>query len=652
MAIRYANMLFDFNKYVPACDSVDKAKAYANRAFMMFREDDFEGTLEDIKTGMSFIDGEKNPETFQSLMKSSFVANMIRGEEVLFWKNIKNTEHNINKTGIDFIDVNRWKAQFLYSQNKFDEAIPFGEKSFKKLVETKKVYTAKYSTMCYLLSQSYLMKGDYKTSLQYMFFNREKFTDFHPDTMMSILRNDTLYAFSPATECANIYYHQFLKSKNVKSLFNANTFLTLVDTLLYHQMEGVEENVLLQFYVETGKQYFDLGLSVNYHLYEATRDSIYLQRFFEYSEKRKNSLLYKDILMAKKESNIPPELAEKELHLRSQIKEEKRKGLRSNHRFNSLMDEYVLLEKEIENRMSKPSEFSLLEGLQNVNKPDLLLSNNQNLLIVDETDSVWYFTTVIDRKLRIIAKSVSEDDIQSILKFVKHCSEHQDSNIFSMSKTVKNHFFPKEINGNENKNWVIIPDGIYHRLPLKEMFCNGKNNVKTFPSLRVWNSLDKVEKQKPGKEVAIFAFSDLETIRDKKRTYLTELPGTYKEAQKIKKEYPDARWFSGKKATKKNFLKVYKDPNVGYIHLALHGKANSVEKDDVKLYFRTEDGGLDSLYGYELLRYRSACKKVSLSACSSGLGKYISGEGTYSLPRYFMLNGANEVNYNLWDVED
>ncbi|MBK8819424.1 MAG: hypothetical protein IPN49_10160 [Saprospiraceae bacterium] len=83
----------------------------------------------------------------------------------------------------------------MYSQNKFDEAIPFGEKSFKKLVETKKVYTAKYSTMCYLLSQSYLMKGDYKTSLQYMFFNREKFTDFHPDTMMSILRNDTLYAF-------------------------------------------------------------------------------------------------------------------------------------------------------------------------------------------------------------------------------------------------------------------------------------------------------------------------------------------------------------------------------------------------------------------------------------------------------------------------
>ncbi|MBK8819423.1 MAG: hypothetical protein IPN49_10155 [Saprospiraceae bacterium] len=60
-----------------------------------------------------------------------------------------------------------------------------------------------------------------------------------------------------------------------------------MDTLLYHQMEGVEENVLLQFYVETGKQYFDLGLSVNYHLYEATRDSIYLQRFFEYSERGK-----------------------------------------------------------------------------------------------------------------------------------------------------------------------------------------------------------------------------------------------------------------------------------------------------------------------------------------------------------------------------
>jgi CHAT domain-containing protein len=80
--------------------------------------------------------------------------------------------------------------------------------------------------------------------------------------------------------------------------------------------------------------------------------------------------------------------------------------------------------------------------------------------------------------------------------------------------------------------------------------------------------------------------------------------------------------------------------------------ANSFEKDDVKLFFRSSEGGLDSLYGYELLRYKSSCKKIVLSACESGLGTYEKGEGLFSLPRYFMLNGATDVKFHYWDVED
>lgn len=55
LAIRYANSLFDFEKYFPLVDSVDIAKAYSNQAFMMFREGDMEGTQSDIELGLSFI---------------------------------------------------------------------------------------------------------------------------------------------------------------------------------------------------------------------------------------------------------------------------------------------------------------------------------------------------------------------------------------------------------------------------------------------------------------------------------------------------------------------------------------------------------------------------------------------------------------------
>ncbi|MBK8052345.1 MAG: CHAT domain-containing protein [Saprospiraceae bacterium] len=176
------------------------------------------------------------------------------------------------------------------------------------------------------------------------------------------------------------------------------------------------------------------------------------------------------------------------------------------------------------------------------------------------------------------------------------------------------------------------------------------NKIIHLPAIRLLKDF-LPEEIKNGK-TALFAFSDPNTIRSKYRTRLIELPGTYKETTALKSKYPDTDIYAGTTATKANFLQAYLDTSVQYIHLALHGIANSAEKDDVKLYFRTSEGGLDSLYGYELLRYKSRCKKIVLSACQSGLGSYVKGEGLFSLPRYFMINGATDVVFNYWDVED
>ncbi len=176
------------------------------------------------------------------------------------------------------------------------------------------------------------------------------------------------------------------------------------------------------------------------------------------------------------------------------------------------------------------------------------------------------------------------------------------------------------------------------------------SKVVYVPSYHLIN--DFLPKKGATGKAVFFAFSDPATIKSKKRTRMIELPGTYREVVKLKNQYPDSRLYSGNNATKNNFLKEYQNPDNHYIHLALHGVAVSDTKDDIKLYFRTKPGGLDSLYGYELLNLNSSCKKIVLSACHSGAGKYIKGEGLFSLPRYFMINGANDVSFNFWEVED
>jgi CHAT domain-containing protein len=43
---------------------------------------------------------------------------------------------------------------------------------------------------------------------------------------------------------------------------------------------------------------------------------------------------------------------------------------------------------------------------------------------------------------------------------------------------------------------------------------------------------------------------------------------------------------------------------------------------------------------------------VTLSACNTGLGKLVSGEGMLGLVRAFLYAGASSVNVSLWSVND
>ena len=66
---------------------------------------------------------------------------------------------------------------------------------------------------------------------------------------------------------------------------------------------------------------------------------------------------------------------------------------------------------------------------------------------------------------------------------------------------------------------------------------------------------------------------------------------------------------------------------------------------------RGEDNGL--LQAWEIIeQMRIDADLVTLSACESGLGKEIAGEGLVGLTRAFLYAGARTVNASLWKVAD
>jgi len=138
---------------------------------------------------------------------------------------------------------------------------------------------------------------------------------------------------------------------------------------------------------------------------------------------------------------------------------------------------------------------------------------------------------------------------------------------------------------------------------------------------------------------------------------LQRLPGTRQEAERILAlAPPTARRqsldFAASRATAT-------DPALGQyriVHFATHGFLNSLQPElsGIVLSLVDEQGRAQEgfLLAHEIYNLKLPAELVVLSACETGLGKEIKGEGLVGLTRGFMYAGAARIVVSLWSVND
>lgn len=122
------------------------------------------------------------------------------------------------------------------------------------------------------------------------------------------------------------------------------------------------------------------------------------------------------------------------------------------------------------------------------------------------------------------------------------------------------------------------------------------------------------------------------------------LPFAEKEATYLQQKF-ESVLFSGKEASKKNFIS--NASNFSIYHLPMHAIIDDNEEDISRLLLDDED-----FYFSDFYAQRFPLDLVVLSACETGVGKIVEGEGIMSLSRAFTHSGVASTVYSLWEIPD
>jgi CHAT domain-containing protein/predicted negative regulator of RcsB-dependent stress response len=223
---------------------------------------------------------------------------------------------------------------------------------------------------------------------------------------------------------------------------------------------------------------------------------------------------------------------------------------------------------------------------------------------------------------------------------------------------------------------LIAPDGPLYLLPFEALLTGStpsrsqeyrdlpyllrRFSISYIPSASVLQGLRSGRAPLPERAVAkkFVGFADPVFSRDSKgevsrgageepaRQGLERLNESGKEVQRIASLYPskDVLLYTGALATKANVQKVKAARQIDF---ATHGTLNETRPELSSL--ELTDGRLTV---YEIFNLQLDADIITLSACDTGLGHEVSGEGIVGMNRAFFYAGAKSLVVSLWPVSD
>jgi len=547
-------------------------------------------------------------------------------------------------------------AQVYFSDKDYSDAILNLKKALKIIQNTSETNVREVSKIQLSLAETYFAAGQIPNSLSEL---QKVYSQLIPSYKkeQQMPSKEQLYAETILMDALDLHAKVLsAENKSIEALQAFDLALSVND-FLFAQLYIQDSKLIAQ---QNVKRRSELMIELFYQQYQTTKNSEWIEKAIYLDSKSKgrvvsDAVFLKNTLRAQEGNNSMKfqDLQKQLSFLGNEIQKQTQRDNLDFEKLASLQKSYsqALTEQRLlyddiqleigKNYQSGISLFELKEKAARLNQilvSYFMGSESIYQIVISEEKSAFYKLTD--------TKETYENFRESIRIYNRFFESPATINNDISAFTKASYTLYKKLNLPDSKNFIVIPDGILSFVPFQTLitettdsqdysqmpFLVLKSSVSYLLSLRDYLEEERFQK----KQSVLGVFPVFKNSQE-------ELSFSVHEAEAINNLFP-AKMLMESEATSEMFSQ--ESDNYSILHISTHALGGTFnEEASIQFYDRALN--IEELYGLNL-----SADLVVLSACDTGIGKLIRGEGALSLARAFQYAGAGNVLFSLWQVND